>query len=61
MQQILLICLNSVILKDLISLDPIAKLFFKLLLNYLIKSYRKNNNINIKVIKTKKELNFHYN
>jgi len=39
MWKILLTYLNNIIIKDLKSLDLIVKLFFKPLLNYLIKIY----------------------
>jgi len=56
----LLTCLNSVTIKNLISLYLIT-IFFKLLLNYLVESYKRSNNINIGAIRTRGELNFYYN
>ena len=56
----MLICLNNITIKDLKSLNPITKLFFKPLLNYLIKSYWKSNNINVGAIRTKEGFNFYY-
>jgi len=38
-QKILLICLDNITIKNLKSLDLIAKLFFKPLLNHLVKGY----------------------
>ena len=57
----LLIRLNSVIIRDLISLDLITNLFFKPLLNYLVEGYRRSNNINIGAIRAREGLNFYYN
>ena len=60
-QKMLLTCLDSVTIKDLISLDLITNLFFKPLPDYLAKGYRKSNNINIGAIRAREGLNFHYN
>ena len=59
MQKILLICLDSVIIRDLISLDPIANPFFKPLPNYLAEGYRRSNNIDVGAIRAREGLNFY--
>jgi len=60
-QKKLLTHLDNITIKDLKSLDPIVKLFFKPLLNHLVKSYWRSNNINIGAIRTREGLNFYYN
>jgi len=54
-------CLDSVTIGDLMSLDLIINLFFKSLLDHLVKGYRRSNNINIGAIKAGKGLDFYYN
>ena len=60
-QKMLLIHLNNVTIGDLMSLNPIANLFFKPLPDHLVEGYKKSNNINIGVIKAGKGLDFHCN
>jgi len=59
--KILLTRLDNIIIGDLKSLDLIVKLFFKSLLNYLVKGYQRSNNINVGAIRTREGLNFYYN
>jgi hypothetical protein len=59
-QKILLICLDSVTIRDLISLDLITNLFFKPLLDHLAEGYRRSNNIDVGAIRAGEGLNFHY-
>jgi hypothetical protein len=51
--------LDSVTIRDLISLDLIANLFFKPLLDHLAEGYRRSNNINVGAIRAREGLNFH--
>ena len=57
----LLTHLDSITIRDLINLDPIANLFFKPLPDYLAEGYRRSNNINIGAIRAEKGLDFYYN